>query len=183
MSARPGKGHTDSRLDRHAGRHLVLGFSTLFERWNPRGREPYSVIKLFSTLTPRQLRDIISALHDRTYLEGEVVFDEGEIGQAIYFVLEGTVSLRRTLADGNRILARMEKGDSFGALALLLDEPRVLQAVAQTHCRLAVFFRSDLHRLLDTRVPAAFKITLEMARHLAQLLRTVALHADRPVDI
>jgi CRP-like cAMP-binding protein len=161
----------------------VFGFSTLFRRRNPRSLEAHSAIKLFSTLTARELRNVVSVLHDRSYLEGEVVFDEGETGQAIYFVLEGTVSLRRTLADGNRGLARMEKGDSFGALALLLDEPRVIQAVAQTNCRIAVFFRSDLHHLLETQVAVASKISLEMARHLAQILRKVALHAERPVEI
>lgn len=122
------------------------------------------------------MNNIASVLHDRSYLEGEIVFDEGDVGQAIYFVLDGTVALRRTLADGQRVLWHMEKGDSFGALALLVDEPRVVQAVAQTNCRLAVFFRSDLHRLMDTRAPAASKISLEMARHLAQILRKVALN-------
>jgi CRP/FNR family transcriptional regulator, cyclic AMP receptor protein len=126
----------------------VLSFPTLLRRWNQRSDQPYSIIKLFST----------------------------EVGQAIYFVLDGTVSLRRTLADSQQVLARMEKGDSFGALALLLDEPRVMQAVAQTNCRLAVFFRSDLHQLMDTRAPAAFKISLEMARHLAHNLRRVAIN-------
>jgi len=154
----------------------LLSFPTLLRRWKQQGDQPYSSIKLFATLSSRELRNIASVLHDRTYIEGEVVFDEGEVGQAIYFVLDGTVSLRRTLADGQRILVHMEKGDSFGALALLLDEPRVVQAVAQTDCRLAVFFRSDLHQLMDTRAPAAFKITLEMARHLAQILRRVALN-------
>jgi CRP/FNR family cyclic AMP-dependent transcriptional regulator len=154
----------------------VLSFPTLIRRWNQRVDQPYSIIKLFSTLSSRELKNIAPVLHDRTYREGEVVFDEGEIGQAIYFVLDGTVSLRRTHADGEHVLARMEKGDSFGALALLVDEPRVVQAVAQTNCRLAVFFRSDLHRLMDTRAPAAFKICLEMARHLAQILRKVALN-------
>lgn len=154
----------------------VLSFPTLLRRWNQRGGQPYSIIKLFATLSKRELKNIAPVLHDRNYLEGEVVFDEGEVGQAIYFVLDGTVSLRRTLEDGQRILAHMEKGDSFGALALLSDEPRVVQAVAQTNCRLAAFFRSDLHRLMDTQAPAAFKISLEMARHLAQILRRVALN-------
>jgi CRP/FNR family transcriptional regulator, cyclic AMP receptor protein len=154
----------------------VLSFPTLLRRWNQRSDQPYSIIKLFSTLSRRELKNVAPMLHDRSYAEGEVVFDEGEVGQAIYFVLAGTVSLRRTHADGQRVLARMEKGASFGALALLVDEPRVVQAVAQTNCRLAVFFRSDLHRLMDTRAPAAFKISLEMARHLAQILRKVALN-------
>jgi CRP/FNR family transcriptional regulator, cyclic AMP receptor protein len=171
------------RCDGLGSETSVLCLSNLLHRWNPRNRHPYSAIKLFSTLTFWELRNIASALHDRTYIQGEVVFDEGEIGQAIYFVLEGTVTLRRTLPDGHLVLAHVETGESFGALALLVDEPREAQAIAQTNCQLAIFFRSDLHRLMDTRVAAASKISLEMARHLARILRNVALQTDRSVEI
>ena len=160
----------------------MLGFSFL-NRWSSRRSEPYSIIKLFSTLTVRELREIVSVLHNRSYVEGEVVFDQDEVGQAVYFVLDGGVTLRRTLADGQRVLARIGKGEAFGTLALLVDEPRVAQAVAQTDCRLAILFRSDLHRLMETRVSAAGKLSLEVARHLARILRNVALHAERAVDI
>jgi len=159
-----------------------LSLLTFLNRWSPRRQEPHAVIKLFSTLTVRELRNIVSVLHHRSYLEGEIIFDEGETGQAIYFVLDGSVTMQRTLADGHRILAQMEKGESFGTLALLVDEPRVVQAVAHTNCQLAILFRSDLQRLLDTRVAAASKLSLELARHLARILRNVAVHADRAVD-
>jgi len=161
----------------------VLSVFSFFQRWSPAKREPHSVIKLFSTLTAGELRNIVSVLHHRTYLEGEVIFDEGQVGQAIYFVLDGTVTLRRPLADGQSVLAHVEKGDSFGALALLVDEPRVAQAVAQTNCELAILFRSDLEHLLDTRVPAVSKISLEMARHLARILQNLVLQTDRAVDL
>ena len=160
-----------------------MSLVTLLNRWSPREREPHSVIKLFSTLTVRELRNIVTVLHHRSYLEGEVVFDEGEVGRAMYFVLDGGVTIQRTLADGHRALAQIGKGEAFGTLALLVDEPRVAQAVARTDCRLAILFRSELQQLLDTRVAAASKLSLELARHLAHFLRSVALHGDQPLEI
>jgi CRP/FNR family transcriptional regulator, cyclic AMP receptor protein len=157
--------------------------STLVNRWSSHRRELCSDIKLFSTLTERELRHIAPALHHRSYLEGEVIFDEGERGQAVYFVLGGAVTLRHALGDGRRVQLQFEKGDLFGVTALLLDEPRAAQALARTNCQLAIFFRSDLQRLLDTREPSASKIGLEIARYLARLLLKVALDADRPPGV
>ena len=48
-------------------------------------------LHLFATLRPRELRVIDGLLHEREYLEGEIIFDEGEAGQALYAVLEGRV--------------------------------------------------------------------------------------------
>ncbi len=46
-------------------------------------------IGLFATLRPKELRVIDGLLYERRYLEGEIVFDEGEEGQALYVVLSG----------------------------------------------------------------------------------------------
>ena len=41
--------------------------------------------QLFSSLTPRELKMVDSMLHARHYLAGEIIFDEGEEGQALTF--------------------------------------------------------------------------------------------------
>ena len=87
------------------------------------------------------------------------------------------------LGNGNRVQTQVEKGDLFGVVALMVDEPRAGQAVAQTNCQVAVFFRSDLQRLLDMRVPAASKISVEIARYLAHLLLKLVLHVDEAPGI
>jgi CRP-like cAMP-binding protein len=46
-------------------------------------------LSLFVNLTPPELRIVDGLLHERDYLAGEVIFDEGEEGQAIYIVASG----------------------------------------------------------------------------------------------
>ena len=53
--------------------------------------ERLRALSLFVNLTPRELQIVDGLLHERDYLKDEVIFDEGEEGQAIYIVLEGTV--------------------------------------------------------------------------------------------
>lgn len=48
-------------------------------------------LSLFVDLTSREMKIVDGFMHERSYLKEEVVFDEGEEGQAIYFILAGKV--------------------------------------------------------------------------------------------
>jgi len=116
-------------------------------------------------------------LHERDYIANEVIFDEGDEGQAIYIIIEGEVLIRRQGMGENGKLALLTPGKFFGELALLDDAPRAAQAVAATDCRLAVFFRADFLGLLDTHARVASKIGRQLARHIGRRMRELALAA------
>ena len=46
---------------------------------------------LFATLSRVELRVVNGMLHERRYLKGEIIFDEGEEGQTVYMVIAGRV--------------------------------------------------------------------------------------------
>ena len=48
-------------------------------------------LSLFATLSHRELRVVDGLLHDRRYMKGEIIFDEGEEGQSVYVVISGRV--------------------------------------------------------------------------------------------
>ena len=100
-------------------------------------------LSLFSTLTPRELQIIDGLLHLREYQADEIIFDEGEEGQALYIVLSGVVSVCRNQAASRETLAELAAGSFFGDLALLDNTPRMAQVRARTDCELAVFFCAD----------------------------------------
>ncbi len=109
-------------------------------------------------------------LHERQYLAGEVVFDEGEEGNALYIVREGRV----LICHQGRVdepIATHGPGSFFGELALLDSAPRVAQARALEPARLAVLFGSDFLSLLETESRLGNKILLQFARHLGGRLR------------
>ncbi|MBK7017245.1 MAG: cyclic nucleotide-binding domain-containing protein [Sulfuritalea sp.] len=150
-------------------------------------------LSLFVNLTPAELRIVDGLLHERSYLAGEVIFDEGEEGQAIYIIASGEVLISRleqgdaerfTPAGGNG-LPRRRQGDSgrvaelgpgtfFGELALLDNSPRSAQARAATGCQLIIFFRDDFVGLLDTHARIASKISRQLACHLGARMRVMA---------
>jgi CRP/FNR family transcriptional regulator, cyclic AMP receptor protein len=63
-----------------------------------------------------------------TFAAGEAIFRQGDSGESLYLVREGTVELR----DGERLVETVSSPGLFGEMALLQYEPRSLTAVAAT---------------------------------------------------
>jgi len=132
-------------------------------------------ISLFSDLTSPEIAIVSTLLHEREYLSGEVIFDEGAVGQAIYFLLAGEVTICRQGRPEDGQLARLGAGEFFGELGLLEDALRTAQARAATDCRLLVLFRDDFNGLMDSHLRIAHKIGRQLLRHLGQRLRELGL--------
>jgi CRP-like cAMP-binding protein len=149
-----------------------MGF--LASKKTPPHLERLRSLSLFVDLTPAELAIVHGLVHERDYLADEVIFDEGEEGQAIYIVLAGEVSIVRQSGVHAGEIARLGAGSFFGELALLDSAPRMAQARAVTACQLAVLFRDDFLGLLDTHGRIASKITRQLARHIGRRLRDLA---------
>jgi CRP-like cAMP-binding protein len=147
---------------------------------SPRIRQ-LRALSLFSTLNPRELKTVDGLLHERSFLQDEVIFDEGEEGQALYIVESGRVLICHQGRPLDGRIAELGPGQFFGELALLDDSPRAAQARAAQNCRLAVLFRADFLGLLETHALIASKISLQLARHIGRRLReTVNAPRGRP---
>ena len=129
-------------------------------------------MSLFVELSQREMKTVNGFMHERNYLKEEVIFDEGEEGQAIYILLEGKVLICHQ-GQAEKPIAILESGNFFGELALLDDAPRSAQARAAENCTVAVLFRGDFQSLMLSHALIASKIALQLARHLGARLRTV----------
>ena len=139
-------------------------------------------ISLFQDLSVRELVIVDLLLHERRYLAGEVVFEAGEDGQGIYFTLDGRIGIFHP-GHSNTPLAELGGGSFFGELALLDDSPRMAQARALDDSTLAVMFRGEFVGLLQTHALIASKISLQLARHLGQRLRSISLPQPQPQEV
>ncbi|MES2127740.1 MAG: cyclic nucleotide-binding domain-containing protein [Pseudomonadota bacterium] len=126
---------------------------------------------LFNTLTPLELKIVDGLIHERHYLAGEIIFDEGEEGQALYLLSSGRVQIARARDSDVEVVTELSPGSFFGDLALLDNSPRNAQARAMDNCELAVFFRADFMGLMETDAVIGYKISLALARHIGQRLR------------
>jgi len=134
---------------------------------------------LFSTLSRLELRVVDGLLHERRFLKGEIIFDEGEEGQALHVVISGRVLICRQGDPVGGRVTEIDAGVAFGELALLENAPRALQARAEEDCVLASLSRGDLESLLVTHAVIASKILLQLARQLGRQLRDRSAAAQR----
>jgi CRP/FNR family cyclic AMP-dependent transcriptional regulator len=137
---------------------------------------------LFANLNLKELRIVDRLLHQRHYLNGEIVFDRGEEGQGLYIVLSGRVLICQQGDPVKGRIAEVMTGVAFGELALLDGAPRSAQARAVDDCSLALLSRTDFNELLETHALIASKIAIQLARQLGQKLREHYLTMDaRPL--
>ena len=89
---------------------------------------------------------------------------------------EGEVVIVQEGKDGGRqVLAELTKGDFFGELALLDEEPRSATAKAIESSNLIGFFRTDLLVLIKRYPDLGNKILLNLSRVLGERLRQTNL--------
>jgi len=65
--------------------------------------------------------------------EGEVIFREGDPGEAMYVVVEGEVELKVH----GKVVEVVKPGGVLGEMALIDKAPRIATATALADCRLA----------------------------------------------
>src|SRR5262249_48295019 len=125
---------------------------------------------LFAGLPRRLLARLGTRFLEKGYNSGEIVFQEGDSGRALFVVVEGTVEIMLTTAKGEYVLRALGPGDAFGEIALIDDFPRSATARIATPARLLILYKSDFDALMDGNA----HITHVVMRNIAHLLAVYA---------
>ncbi len=87
--------------------------------------------RLFEGMGSESLGAMARTLRARRFRRGEVLFHEGDPGDALFVVASGAVKVVVPSEDGEEaILATLRRGDFLGELALLDGAPRSASAIA-----------------------------------------------------
>lgn len=151
----------------------------LGKKKNPRLAQ-LKAVSLFSALKLGQLRIVNSLLHERQYLQDEIIFDQGDEGQALYIVVSGKVRTSRSGAPDHYV--DFGPGDFFGELALLEDAPRSTSARAMEDTVLLALFRAEFLSLLELHSSIGSQISYALARNLSRKLRMAIVNYEAPTN-
>lgn len=92
---------------------------------------------LFSSLDGDAATDLINAVEEKTFKEGEVVMKQGDDGDFFYIIDEGQSHIFVKSGDEEeKLVLKCGPGDSFGELALMYNAPRAatVKAVSDMRC-------------------------------------------------
>jgi CRP-like cAMP-binding protein len=87
-------------------------------------RTDLAVSPLFAGLATRALDKILGRMRPRRYAAGEPICREGEMSDRLYLIESGVVDVVVGEGSAARAIARLRRGDIFGEMGLLTDEPR-----------------------------------------------------------
>ena len=131
-------------------------------------------LSFFADLTGPELDTLVAASTTRMYAPREVVFSEGDAGDATYAVSHGWLKVVATGPDGQQAtLSLMGTGEAFGELAVLDGGPRSATVVALEPTLLLVLERARFHQLLQSSPSLAYKMLIVTARRLRRLSERV----------
>lgn len=132
-------------------------------------------IKLFEGIRKRQLIHVLESLQERTYLKGETIFTQGDIGRALFIVFSGKIALSRAdaAAQKNDVIAEVHPGEFFGEMALLEEMPRTATATATEDTKVFMLFKIKLDSLLFARPAIGVTIAAQLAKILSARLRAI----------
>ena len=129
-------------------------------------------MELFAGYKEETIADLEGAMQVRRYAAGETIYAQGSPGDELYWVRKGAVRLMASLGEkGTRPVAGFGRGDYFGGLAFLDNEPRPNDAVALTQTEVYVLSRKDFELIAPQHNKLAFNLASTMARTLAKRLR------------
>jgi len=78
------------------------------------------------------------------YGEGDVIFSEGEPGDAAYLILTGSVDIIKKAGDAHVVIAQVGQGAIIGEMALIDSEPRMATARAASKTAVTVIPSKEL---------------------------------------
>lgn len=134
--------------------------------------EKLSRVPLFDGLSREALALIAAVASEETLPRGQRLFSYGEVGTALYVIVEGKVRISREVAGmGEEALAVLGPGEVFGEMALLDETPRSADATAHEGCRMLVITKEAFDDLLFLHKDLAYEVLWSCVRMLSTRLR------------
>jgi CRP-like cAMP-binding protein len=122
-------------------------------------------IPLFANIEPAKLKLMCFASERITYEEGQSLFEQGDVGDAAFIIVDGSADVIVT-RDTPMVVAQVGKDDIVGEIAILMGIPRTA-TVTTTSELTALKVTKDLFFRMITDFP---EMGVEIMRVLAQRL-------------
>jgi len=139
-------------------------------------REVFRKIPLFSELNDSELDAIVSLASTTQVPKKSIVVQEGELGNALYVILKGSVKISYYAPDGREVvLSLLQEGSIFGEMSLLDKQPRSATVSTLEDSKLAQIRQKDFERLLLNQP----QITLKLLTEVVSRLRRTSMVLER----
>ena len=133
-------------------------------------------VSLFRELDPAALQRLGEVVEERTVSDGEAIFNEGDAGDAVYFIAGGAVKIEKRIESGGsatKTLAILGAGDFFGEMSLFDGKPRSAATVALGSGTLFRVARDAFQALVESGDAAAASLLFAIINTCNQRIRAL----------
>lgn len=124
-------------------------------------------VDLFSQIPGEDLAQLAMITGEETRESGEEIFGEGDVGDALYIVLDGAVRVHR----GEKTIAELGVRECFGEMAILDAAPRSATVTALGEVSLLKISREDFQDIMAEKHAIAVGIIKVLTRRLRDAIR------------
>lgn len=131
--------------------------------------------RLFEGVPLSEIEKYAHLFHEQDFKPKEIVFSEGDLGDAIYLLKTGHVRLYRLTEDGKELtLAILGPGDVFGELALFKEPLRQTFAEALEDAHICAASVEDFTRLMSHKPQLTMMVAGEIAKRRSEMETRIA---------
>jgi CRP/FNR family transcriptional regulator, cyclic AMP receptor protein len=120
------------------------------------------------------LEKVCKYLDQKDFTKGSVIINEGDDGDILYILYQGSVSVLQNTPSDERFAVvnlQSEQNVFFGEVALIDHDKRSASVVAQTDCKTLTLTRKDFLDLCEEVPRLGYKACFKIAKRLAGSLR------------
>lgn len=134
-------------------------------------REYFKKYTKIGDLTEREMDDLKKIFLEKSFKKDDIIFKENEMGDRMYFIIDGLVKIYLTDIEEGKTIALMKKGEIFGELAFFDRQPHSAEAVALTEIDMFVLDLDKFKGIRQSNPGLALKITDIILNTVAKRLR------------
>jgi len=136
----------------------------------------------FSGLGLAELRSIAKFVFEKSAQRDELIVEEAEPGEALYFVVSGAVKELKTSVEGKeQILRIIRRGESFNDVPALDGGPSLASAQAMGPVHLYGISRTDMGIILQEHPTVALNVTRVLGERVRYFVSLVEDLSFKPV--
>lgn len=123
-------------------------------------------IPLFSEISASHRELLASSSEVLTFGSGQILFRQGEVGNAAYVIIKGEAEVVTEGTEGEISIATIGQYQFIGEIAILIDVPRTATVVATGELSALVISKEMFYRLVTDYPVIAIEIMRELAHRL-----------------
>src|SRR5579871_1756564 len=139
---------------------------------------------MFADIGPEELQRLATLCHVKHLEVGEMLFQKGDPGDALFGVRRGQIRIETGAADGSRLtLNFLGPGDLFGEVAVLDGKSRTADATASEPTELFVLRREDFLTFLEREPRVAVKLIMLLCQRIRWMSERMEESVLQPLPV